>query len=116
MRSLVVKPAGVSAVGATPLWVPTAGHRFQLLGIVISLAAATVAGGAVEEIVIQDGAINILRVGAYVPAVAVAQAPIVINLPGEGYISAADDNVLNINLSSAVTGGIIEVTAWGYER
>jgi len=116
LKSVITKTAGVSAAGDTVIWTPPAGKRFQLLGMLIGIAAASVAGGAGEEISMKDGAAVFIRTGFYLPATALAQAPILIELPNDGYISTTDGNVLSMNLSSAITGGILDVTVWGYER
>lgn len=114
-RSLILKPVTVSALGNTAIWTPAAGKTVVLLGILITPVAASAAAAAVEDILIKDSATTIIKTGFYITTVPVVMPPIAINLPNDGYVSAAVNNVIYCNLSVAVSGGLIEVTAWGYE-
>jgi hypothetical protein len=114
----VFKHALITAAGSTALWTPTAGKKFRILGYVICPDAGLAAAG-VELITFLDNATAItIAHQTYLPiAASIAhQVPMVIALPGNGYLSVAADNVLNVSLGTAVTAGAISVFVYGTEE
>lgn len=109
----------ITAAGDTAIWTPTTGKKFRLMGLQIYLATGTTAAAA-SEISIKDGSTVILNyamcgvalVAFAIPGVCVAD----LKLPGMGYLSAAANNVLNLNLSSVLAVGGVSVNAWGTEE
>jgi len=106
--------ASASASGSTPLVSPSAGIKFRLMRFKIQVTAdATITGGAELTIKLLDGSTDI-GVGhiVYVPASALNTIQDYdsgwIDL-GNGYASTTAANVLNINLSSALATGKVNV-------
>jgi hypothetical protein len=112
MQSTWIEERNVTANGATALHAPAAGKRWVLLGYsVVINTLNTTAGGSSG--VLQDSSTTIaalFAIGATVPNNLSWSVDL-----GEGIVSAADDNVLNVNLSAAITASSIRITAWGYE-
>lgn len=119
MRSpTAFKSVAAMAVGATALWTPAAGKSFRVLGFVIVPSGGLAAAGP-QVISLQDGGASFgIDIQTYLPIAAsvVAQSPICVSLPGNGYLSAAPGNVLSVNLSAAVTAGAVSVSVWGTEE
>lgn len=111
-----------NAAGNTALWTPAAGKKFRLTRycVVVTGDAAT-AGGAVVVISLFDGAAGATGQvhAAFCPAVALAAGALYVS-PwvdlGNGYLSAAANNVLNVNLSAALTAGVVNVICCGTEE
>ena len=99
--------------GSTALWTPAAGKKFRLMGYNWTVGSNTTA--AVQTVVqLMDNATGIsvlFTMGATTSGVSNTT-----NFNGNGYLSVAANNVLNINLSNAMTAGQIYVTAWGCEE
>jgi hypothetical protein len=107
-----------SAAGSTAIRTSAVGKKFRLMGIAIYPAAGLAVAG-LEVIKMLDVAADIgLDFQIYLPIAAgiVIQPPIVIMLPGNGYLMAATNTALNVNLSAACTAGAISVTIWGTEE
>lgn len=106
--------AGGLATGAgnTAVWTPGSGKKFNILKYMIGVVGnAATTGGGVITISLQDGSTAIGHAHyVYIPATGLAGAAIYmspwIDLGPVGYPSSAANNVLNINLSAAVTGGV----------
>lgn len=117
----VFKTATATASGDTALWTPTSGKKFRLMRYIIHVTGgATLAAGADLDIVLRD-ATTALNLGhsLYVPTAAGTAlggfSTGWINL-GNGPLSAANNNVLNVNLSAALTAGKVRVTCCGTEE
>lgn len=115
------KTVTATGSGDTALWTPTSGKKFRLLRYLIQVTgAATLASGADLDIVLRD-ATTALGLGhsLYVPTSAGTTlggwSTGWINL-GNGPLSAAANNVLNVNLSAALTAGKVRVTCCGTEE
>lgn len=117
----IFKTVTATAAGSTAVWTPTAGKKFRLMGYSITLTGNAVQGVAGNfEMVFLDAA---AAVGAghseYVPGIALntfgASGTGKIDF-GNGILSALANNVLNINLSAALTGGECRVNVWGTEE
>ena len=117
------KSAVATASGNTAVWTPTTGKKFRLMRFMLVLtdeAAQGVAGDITVKF--QDATTDIgISLPVYVPAAAIG-SPIGeawtsgwIDL-GNGILSAAANNVLNINLSAALTGGTFGVLTAGTEE
>ena len=114
----VFKYAAASAAGNTAVWTPASGKKFRLMGFILVPSAGLAAAGQ-TLLKLTDGATDWgMDLLIYLPIAAsiVAQAPIIVNLPGNGHLSTTADNVLNANLSAALTAGAFSITAWGTEE
>lgn len=116
--------SGTATSGTLALWTPAAGKRFRLMGYAISVGqnASAASGGANFAIAFNDQAASIGIVPAfYLPPTAVTTVPgqcpaIVVNLAGNGYLSAAVNNVLNIVPNATLSTGLLSVMVWGTEE
>lgn len=114
----VFKSVAATAAGNTAVWTPAAGKKFRLMGYSISIAG-TVTVALVNLIKLTDApagtiiAQNNAAVGAAV--IAGGDTQIENNL-GQGFLSALANNVLTVNLSSAMLTGSVIVNAWGTEE
>jgi len=107
-----------TTVAATAVWTPAGGKKFRIMGYVICPDAGMAAAG-IQLITLLDSAAAItIAHQTYLPIAAsiVHQVPIVVQLPGNGYLSAVADNVLNVTLTTAVTAGAISVFVYGTEE
>lgn len=116
------KTATATASGDTALWTPTASKKFRLMRYSIQATpdVATAAGGVVDA-TLRDSTTDLnTAFSFYAPA---ASAPTTTPDAGTGWVdlgngklSAAANNVLNINLSTALTAGKVRVVACGTEE
>ena len=107
------KLASASAINDTALWTPSGGKKFRILGFTWTLPnTATTAAGTV--ITLRDAAADVFNVITIGTTTAGQTASVV--LPGNGYLSALADNVLNIHLSAALTVGVIAFSVYGTEE
>ena len=118
----VIKTKVASASGSTAVWTPVSGKRFRLMGYEIGATAniATSSGGIIEAILLDSATAIGVGISFYAPSAAgSADGPNdrigPINI-GDGVLSAADNNVLNVSLSAALSSGEIRVTVWGIEE
>lgn len=119
----VFKTGVASALGNTTIWTPAAGKKFRLMAYSIELTGdATLAAAGLDEITLTDSGVAIGQgVSARIPA---ASAGVLGNVPlsggmrqlGNGYLSAAANNVLQVNLSVALSAGEVRVNAIGTEE
>jgi hypothetical protein len=113
--------ATATASGDTALWTPTSGKKFRLLRYQIQITGdAATSGGADIDIVLRDSTTALAAAySLYVPAASV-NALGADNTGwqdlGNGILSAAANNVLNINLSAALTSGKVRVVCAGTEE
>lgn len=108
-----------TALGSTALWTPAASKSFRLMRYMLTMTADAVQAAAGDlDIVFYDG----------LTAMPIAETRYVnttnanvdystgwVDL-GNGILSAAADNVLNVNLSSALTGGAFRILVCGTEE
>lgn len=118
----IFKTATATASGDTALWTPTSGKKFRLLKYSIWITAdAATAGGADIDIVLRDATTATAQAfSVFVPAAAATllgpgAGTEWIDL-GNGQLSAVANNVLNINLSAALTAGKVRVVCCGTEE
>jgi hypothetical protein len=119
----VFKTAQATASGNTAVWTPGSGNKFRLLKVFVELTDnASLASGAVLTISFQDAttAINI-AFDVFVPTTAVTTVigdglEQELDLGDFGILSAAANNVLNVNLSATLSTGNVRVIAMGTEE
>ena len=115
----VFKTATQAAVGPTSVWTPAAGKKFRLMGYQISVAG-TLAATGVETITLSDGATAIRNhIAALIQTPAAGTAPygaVFESDLGQGYLSAAANNHLNLTLGTALATGNVSINLWGTEE
>jgi len=111
-----------TASGNTAVWTPVAGKKFRLIGYSIQATAnVATAGGAAIDVVFRDGSTNMgMGFSFFAPSAAGTtfgggNGTGWITLRN-GYVSKVADNVLNVNLSAALTAGNIRVNVIGIEE
>jgi hypothetical protein len=112
----VFKNIVATAAGNTAVWTPAAGTKFRLMGYTISVAGI-LAATAVQTIQLRDGATTVIdrRAATVTATTPTGDSQLAADF-GQGQLSALANNVLNINLGSAMTGGGVYVNAWGTEE
>lgn len=107
-----------SVSGNTAVWTPTAGKRFRLMRVRISVVQdSTFAGGGTLTAALYDGATPIgLQDVSYIPASGVAVHPVFEFDLDNGYLSQAVNQVLYINLSLTLASGAVVVSVGGCEE
>lgn len=120
--SLVYKSAQASAAGSTPLWTPTATKKFNVMRYMVQLTgnAARAVAGVLTISLLDAGADIAQDHDVWVPAASLNTSGDLYTSPwidlGNGVLSAAANNALNINLSAALTSGNVRVIACGTEE
>lgn len=116
------KSSASTSSGNTAVWTPTSGKKFRIMKymILVSSDAAT-SGGARITIDLQDATTSLnLAVDVYCPAVAGTAFGNGFNTGwidlGNGKLSATINNVLNCNLSAALSSGTCRVVVCGTEE
>jgi len=114
-----IKWVGATTSAATDIWAPAAGKKFRVMKVVISPDAGLAAAGIQKISLIEETLGDIgLNVQTYLPIAAsiVHQVPIVLDLPGNGYLSTTAGKKLQVTLTSACTAGLISITVFGTEE
>lgn len=119
----IFKQNTATASGSTALWTPAAGKKFRLMRYMITVPSNSVAGAQADLVMsLLDGAgaIGVAHVcNIPVAAVLTAAPPLYVSGwidLGNGILSALANNVLNMNLSFALTGGQVNFLACGTEE
>lgn len=118
----IFKTGTLTASGNTAIWTPASGKKFRLMRFMLMMPHdTTTAGGGEIDITFNDSG-TALGIGL---TVLVNNAggtndgnvfdPEWIDL-GNGYLSAAANNVLNLNMSLALSGGKLRWTVCGTEE
>lgn len=114
--------AQATGAGNTALWTPAAGKKFRLLRYLVEVTGnASFAVAAVLTITLFDGAAGVTNLvhDVYIPAIAGIIPGANYNSGwidlGNGVLSAAANNALNINLSAALATGNVRIIACGTE-
>lgn len=111
----VFKSVVATAAGDTAVWTPASGKKFRLMGYAVSVCG-TLAVLGVEVIQLRDSATVIARHAAAVGATVLGDTQFGQVYNGNGQLSALVNNVLNVNLGTAMTAGGVYVNAWGTEE
>jgi len=107
---------------ANEIWQPAAGKKFRLLGFTLTLTEnASVVGGGIHTVQFYDGANPMpFLYDVYLPGTALLQPGTCFNINVElgpiGYLSSAINNILSIDLSSALASGQWRVNLRGTEE
>lgn len=117
--AVVSKTVIATTIGSTAVWVPTAGKRFRLMGYTIDVAGSLAATG-VQTIKLEDAAVvfkNHLANLIQTPSATISGGADHMGADlGQGYLSAAINQTLNINLSVAMGSGGVAINVWGTEE
>jgi hypothetical protein len=107
-----------AATGATVIWAPAAGKKFRLMGLIICPSGTAAAAGLRTFSIEEETLGQIMAASVIAPAAGVGcNAPIVIDLPGNGYLATlADKDLIITTGTTAYTVGSDAVTAWGTEE
>ncbi len=117
----VFKTAQVTEAGTTALWTPAAGKKFRLMGYMMLVSSNTVTNfsGTNLILLLDNAAATGISFNPYFPnALVIASATQSVQATniGNGYLSTAANNVLNVNLVAAITGGSLTFNVWGTEE
>lgn len=118
----VFKSATATASGNTALWTPTTGKKFRLMRYRLEITAnAAWATGGVITTAFQDATTDMgLQHSVFIPATAGTVMGADYNTGwvdlGNGRLSSAINQVLNVNLSAALTSGTCRVVVAGTEE
>ena len=120
-----VKSLNKSTTGDTPIWTPSAGRRYRLLGYIITISSnATLAAAGMLAIKLRDGTtVDIVTHNVYVPQTAENKLASdwstgFVDLGaggGLGVQGGAVTRALNLSLSTALATGIVDVQVFGTE-
>jgi len=76
----------------------------------------TMGAAGADNITLVDEATNILNHQVQFPITPGENGPAIsVTFPGDGYISIADNNRLQVSIGIALASGGVSVVAWGYE-
>jgi len=117
----VLKTVDAAALGNTAVWTPAAGKKFRLMGGLMTIDGSCTLAAAGSLLVTLQDAVAALGWGIRValPAAAVTQdTDVVIPIGpfGQGVLSAAANNPLNVNLGTALAAGNVRTSVWGTEE
>jgi hypothetical protein len=123
----IVKTVQTAANGSTALWTPTSGKKFRLMRMTVQVSAnSTLAARGILTVKLLDSAADLnITADVYLGQTAIAADtnPQPVELLGgrwidlgNGLLSAAANNVLNVNLSAALTNGAVRVICCGTEE
>lgn len=118
----VFKTIATVATGNSIVWTPTSGFRFRLKKFMIVVPANTVAAAAaILEITLNDSGTNLnLGTSVFIPSAAGTTFGSGFNTGwidlGNGALSASANNLLQVNLSFALTGGEVRIVTAGTEE
>jgi len=121
--STVFRTAQATASGNTAVWTPGSGNKFRLLKVFVEVTDnSSLASGAVLTINFQDATTSInISFDVFVPTTAVTTVigdglEQELDLGDFGILSAAANNVLNVNLSVALATGNVRIITMGTEE
>lgn len=118
----VFNTVAASAAGDTAIWTPANGRKFRLQRMMISITDnATQTTSGVVTIKLRDNTTDLnLTHSVFVPASLLDTTGVLYVSPwidlGDGILSAAANNVLNVNLSNALLTGVVRVIVAGMEE
>lgn len=118
----VFRQVSTAATGSTALWTPATGNKFRVLRFRVSVTALAKAAVAADLVIdLFDAAVS-MKVASVctIPVAAAGNGVILdtgwIDLGAFGILSAAINQALNVNLSFALTGGLVNVQVAGTEE
>ena len=115
----LIKTLGLTtAAGDTVLWPANPSKRIRIQGYQIWLASGTTAAAACT-LTIKDGANTITTHTVAGAALAAPAVPVLIAdvmFPGRGYLCAAANTAINLNLSSVLAVAGVIANIWGSEE
>ena len=123
----VFKTVQASASGDTALWSPASGKSFRLMRFLVEVPPNCILSArGVLTIKLRDGTTDLnltfdVWLGQTAPVEGASTIPATLFSSGwvdlgNGILSAAPNNALNVNLSTALAGGNVRVTACGIEQ
>lgn len=119
----VFKTVQATASGNTAVWTPGSGNKFRLLKTFVQITNnASLAAAAVLTISLQDSSTGMpVAVDVFVPTTAVTTTvgtgvTTTLDLGQFGILSAAANNVLNVNLSATLVTGNVRIVTMGTEE
>lgn len=118
----VFKQSGTTAAGSAAIWTPAAGKKFRLMRYLVTITAdATMAAAGRELIQLLDGATALGQAHeSFVPAAALNNGGVIFSTGwvdlGNGYLSTAANNVLNLNITTALVTGLCRMVTAGTEE
>lgn len=115
------KTVTATASGNTLLWDPAAAKKFRLMGYIIMVTGFAASATPLIDITFQDDTTDMgIGTSLSVPVASATVGGVLLNTGqvqlGNGKLSAVANNNLNINLSAALTAGVVRVTVWGTEE
>lgn len=125
LRTLTVfKTSGaITALGASAVWTPAAGKKFRLMAYSLEVSYnASLAAGGLNLLKLQDSATDLaINFEPFIPTAALTAGNVPLFstgwcLLGNGILSQAANNVLNLNLAVALATGAIRVRVAGTEE
>jgi hypothetical protein len=115
----VFKTQTSNTAAAATVWTPAAGKKFRLMGYEISIAG-TLAATGIQAITLLDGATTIKNhITALIQTTTASIAlitPVFDSDMGQGYLSAAANNVLTMTMTNNLATGNCSINAWGTEE
>jgi hypothetical protein len=111
----IFKTVIATAAGNTAVWTPAAGKQFRLMGYSISIAGTLAATGVLTVELVDQATVIKNHVATVAQTTPTGDTQIGIDL-GQGQLSAAANNILQVNLSVAMATGGVAVNAWGTEE
>lgn len=118
----VFRQVSTAALGSVALWTPGTGNKFRLLRYRVMVGASAIMAAATDlTLKLLDSATDIgqdfiVRIPVAALGSGVNYDSGWVDLGFFGILSAAANNVLNANLSAALTGGLINFLAAGTEE
>ena len=107
------KTGSANLINSTALWTPAGGKKFRIMGFnVLIPSTATAAGGI--TVTLKDAAATVFTL--FIMGTTTQAVNYQTTLAGNGYLSSAADNVLNIDNTAAFTAGSVTVNVWGTEE
>lgn len=118
----IFKTVQASASGNTAVWTPASGKKFRLTDLFIDLTENATLGVAGEvTISLQDGTTPMnIAFDVYIPSSGTPQVGAAFTTGQieliNGILSTTANNILNVNLSAALTAGHVRVNVMGVEE
>lgn len=110
-----------TAAGNTAVWTPPASAKFNIMCVGLEVtgdAKAATAGDLVIQLEDASTPIAGMKWQVYIPTTAFSQSEDFVEPMAcfaNGYLSTTANNVLNVNLSFALTAGAVEIRVWGLD-